>query len=402
MVLLFLVLISRIILPTFERELLKGKESTIHSLTDTAWSIVAYYHDEERSGRLSRAEAQRQACAQLRTARYGPEMKDYFWIASDDRHVVMHPYLQEIEGRSPDEISDRALARNVAEVQQQIARSGDGFIDYSWRHQDNSERQTPKRAYVKTFAPWNWHIGTGVYLEDVAAETADLRNCLLGYLGTIFAVVTALSYVTIRQNTRMEIAREQAEIALRDNETRLQTVLNTLQAGVVIVDANTHEILDVNATALQMIGARHEDVIGRICHQYICPAAREHCPITDLKQPIEKANKILLRADGTRLQIMKTVIPTNLNGRQVLLESFVDISAHVAAEEQLQQHVKELSDAKRRLEVLVSNITGRETRMVELKQEVNVLLEQLGQSPRYETPEKVARLLEAQALGRES
>lgn len=393
MVLLFLVLIFAIILPTFERELLAGKEDSIRYLTQAAWSIVSHFHEMERAGEMSRSEAQHGACQQLRIARYGPEMKDYFWIFSEADRVVMHPYLREIEGLSASEIGDEVLTRNVAEVQQQIRQTGDGFINYIWQHQDNARRQSAKRAYVRTFKPWGWHIGTGVYLDDVAAETAALRNSLLAYLGTIFVVVTGLTYLTLRQNSRMERAREQAVQALRTNEERLRTILNTLQAGVVIIAADSHEILDANPAALHMIGAERDRVVGAICHKYICPAEVGRCPISDLGLKVDNANKILLRADGRQVKIIKTVMPTDLGGRNVFIESFVDISAHVAAEEALKRHVEELSEAKRRLEVLVSNIAGREKRMVELKGEVNGLLEQLGRSPKYETPANVERLL---------
>lgn len=396
MVLLFLVLIFAIILPTFERELLAGKEESIRYLTEAGWSIVSHFHEIERAGEMPRAEAQREACKQLRIARYGPQMKDYFWIFSETGRVVMHPYLSEIEGLSASEIGDEVLAFNVAEVERQVARTGNGFIDYVWQHQDDSRRQSAKRAYVRTFKPWGWHIGTGVYLDDVAAETAALRNSLLAYLGTIFVVVTGLTYLTLRQNSRMERAREQAVQALRTNEERLRTILNTLQAGVVIMDADSHEILDANPAALQMIGAERDRVVGAICHKYICPAEIGRCPISDLGQQVHNANKVLLRADGRQVEIIKTVIPTDLGGRNVFIESFVDISAHVAAEEALKRHVEELSEAKRRLEVLVSNIAGREQRMVELKGEVNGLLEQLGRSPKYETPANVERLLATQ------
>ena len=398
MVLLFLILVFYVILPTFERELLTGKENAMQYLTETAWSVIADHYEMERSGLLTREEAQRAARDRLRAARYGLDGNNYFWIISGEGRTVMHPLRPDMEGRTSAEITDANLAFYVGMVHQRIGGKPEGFIDYDWLSPDNSSRGTPKRAYVKRFSPWDWHVGTSVYMEDVAAETDNLRNRLLTCLGTIFVIVTLLSGMTIRRNTYAEREREQAEGALRENEVRLRKILDTLQAGVVVVDADTHEILDVNPAALQMIGAERDTVLGHICHKFICPAAQGRCPITDLNLTVEKANKILLRADGSHMEIMKTVIPTDLNGRRVLLESFVDISAHVAAERELKRHVEQLSEAKARLEVLVANITGREKRMVELKQEVNDLLRDMGREPRYEAPEKVKRLLKAQAM----
>ena len=119
----------------------------------------------------------------------------------------------------------------------------------------------------------------------------------------------------------------------------------------------------------------------------------------------------------------------NLAGREHLLESFVDISDRKKAEQELrelnammleglerekrasargaaaakelEQRVREVSEAKQRLEVLVSNTTEREQRMVALKQEVNDLLDELKRAPRYEAPRKV-REVTAQARSAES
>jgi len=39
-------------------------------------------------------------------------------------------------------------------------------------------------------------------------------------------------------------------------------------------------------------------------------------------------------------------------------------------------------------------LVGRERRMIELKREINLLLEKLGQPPKYEVPEQVKELRE--------
>jgi len=44
-----------------------------------------------------------------------------------------------------------------------------------------------------------------------------------------------------------------------------------LQAGIVCIDAETHTIVDANPAAIEMIGAAKEQIIGHVCHKYICP-----------------------------------------------------------------------------------------------------------------------------------
>lgn len=53
----------------------------------------------------------------------------------------------------------------------------------------------------------------------------------------------------------------------------------------------------------------------------------------------------------------------------------------------------EMTESKRRLEILISDATAREKRMVELKTEVNDLLDRLGEDIKYAAPIKVDRFL---------
>ncbi len=66
-------------------------------------------------------------------------------------------------------------------------------------------------------------------------------------------------------------ARRLAEQALREAETRLKTILNTVQAGILLIDAETHVIVDANDVALRMIGDPRERIVGSLCHKYLCP-----------------------------------------------------------------------------------------------------------------------------------
>jgi len=165
-----------------------------------------------------------------------------------------------------------------------------------------------------------------------------------------------------------------------------------VDAGVLLLDADSHIILQANSAALRMFGATGEHVVGHECHQHVCPAEKGRCPVTDLGRSVDHSERVLLNAAKGTVPVLKTVRTMLLNGRPCLLETFVDITDRKRAEEELQRRVDELCEAKRRLEVLVANTADRERRMVDLKKEINDLLETLGQGPRYEAPQKVAAL----------
>ena len=66
------------------------------------------------------------------------------------------------------------------------------------------------------------------------------------------------------------------------------------------------------------------------------------CPITDLGLSVERSDRVMLRADGSRVPVLKSVRRIRLGGREKLLETFVDISARKAMEEELQRANGEL------------------------------------------------------------
>jgi len=134
--------------------------------------------------------------------------------------------------------------------------------------------------------------------------------------------------------------RKQAEEELRDSEERLKTILNSIQAGIVCINAETHTIVDANPAAIEMIGAPKEQIIGHVCHKYICPAEKGKCPITDLGQEVDNSERTLLTATGAEVPILKTVTPILLNGQAHLLDIFIDITEKRKLEAQLQQAQK--------------------------------------------------------------
>ncbi|ABE51858.1 histidine kinase dimerization/phosphoacceptor domain -containing protein [Methanococcoides burtonii] len=129
------------------------------------------------------------------------------------------------------------------------------------------------------------------------------------------------------------IQRNRAEEVLQENEEKVKSILASIQTGVVIIDAETHMIVDANPSAVQSIGAPKQEIVGKVCHKFICTAEKGECPISDLKQNIDRSERVLLNVKGEEIPILKNVASVNLNGRLHLIESFIDITERKQAEE---------------------------------------------------------------------
>jgi len=125
--------------------------------------------------------------------------------------------------------------------------------------------------------------------------------------------------------------------AQTESDQLQRTIMESIPIGVVIIDAETRVIELVNSAAAAMFGARPEEIQGNRCHTFLCPAEECACPIGDLGQTVDNSDRIMLRADGTRLPVLKTVTPIRVRGKQKYLECFIDIRARKNAEIELQR-----------------------------------------------------------------
>jgi len=131
--------------------------------------------------------------------------------------------------------------------------------------------------------------------------------------------------------------RKRAQIACEENEERFRTIVESADAGILVVDAETDGILDANPRALEMIGAIREKVIGSACHQVICPAEPGSRPVTDAGEPAEPSEQVIRTADGRRYPVKRTVVPAKISGRDVQIVSLIDLSEQKEKEDSLRQ-----------------------------------------------------------------
>ncbi|MTJ92754.1 MAG: EAL domain-containing protein [Desulfovibrio sp.] len=124
---------------------------------------------------------------------------------------------------------------------------------------------------------------------------------------------------------------------IEDNELFLHQTINALHVGVVTISPDTHTILDVNDYAQNLIALPKDEIIGKTCHNFICPTEVGSCPITDMHQTVNLSVRKLLTGKKEIKPVLKSVHTIQKNGHEVLLETFIDISNV----ERLEQKLKE-------------------------------------------------------------
>ena len=139
--------------------------------------------------------------------------------------------------------------------------------------------------------------------------------------------------------------RKKAEELILHTHQTLLTTLRSMPYGVVIIGMDKR-VRSANKAALALMGYDSEEqIIGTTCNQSFCPTDEDICPIIDLHTTINQAETILVKKDGKKLPILKTVVPLEIDGEQVLLEAFIDITDQKHAEQKLQQYATELKQS---------------------------------------------------------
>ncbi|HSV29183.1 MAG TPA: cache domain-containing protein, partial [Candidatus Omnitrophota bacterium] len=180
-------------------DLLADREIKTRHIVEVGSSLVAHYQAQEKAGTLSREDAQAAALAALSALRY--EQTEYLWVhRKADTVMLAHPNAKLI-GTSVADMQDKSGLFLFHEMNRTVAEKGAGMVMYNWPRPGEADA-VPKLSYVQGFAPWDWVIGSGIYIDDVNAAFA--KRALLFGLGAvvILALVGAIATLIGRTISR--------------------------------------------------------------------------------------------------------------------------------------------------------------------------------------------------------
>ncbi|NCC53374.1 MAG: response regulator [Spartobacteria bacterium] len=134
---------------------------------------------------------------------------------------------------------------------------------------------------------------------------------------------------------------------LRQSKESLQVIIDSLPFGIAVI-GDDKVIRHLNPAALQMMNCQDpSDLLGRICHETLCPSDVGRCPILDKGHELDLSERYLITVDGTQVPILKSARRVLLDEEYVIVEGFVDISAMKRMEKEKMLLESELRQAQK-------------------------------------------------------
>lgn len=170
---------------------LQGRVQEAHAI---AMSI--YSNNQHRS----RAEIKILIKDALRDIRFN-KGRGYFFIYENNGTSVMHPISPQLENRNLwnfQDVKGRYVIQELSEIAQM---QGEGVLTWWWKKPSDIHTEYEKIGYSKSFAPFDWFIGTGDYVADYEEELKKellltINKVRFGKEGYVFVIDSDGTYLS--------------------------------------------------------------------------------------------------------------------------------------------------------------------------------------------------------------
>ena len=194
--------LSALQINTLSTSLKAQRQAELGHLVELAVEVAKEEYDWAKRDKTSEEAAKQRAAARIGKMRYGNG--DYFWI-NNLSQMIMHPTKPELIGRDIKEINDPAGKPFLYDAAVLVKRDGSGFVEYEWP-KPGKEAAQPKLSFVTGFAPWEWTIGTGVYIDDLQAQVWENAKIVGIAALIVIALIGMVSIIIARKMSSALVA----------------------------------------------------------------------------------------------------------------------------------------------------------------------------------------------------
>jgi PAS domain S-box-containing protein len=253
----------------------------------------------------------------------------YLYIMDGKGTFVIHPTM---EGGNYANIVDTRGHRFVSEM----LEHKNGSIRYWW-HDLGSPHPREKLAIYRYNARFDWIVTGCIYVDELYRPLKSVKLVVIVVLSV--TVVLAL-FLSVLFGRRVVAAEEAAKSALQASLETTQTIIDKVPFALILLDMNL-TIRRANEAAGQSLGLDPAKLTGRNWRDFF-PKSPDGSSdsLLPVGRPGNGEEVDAINADGAPLSILRTVIPVVIDGKEIYIQAFVDLSERKRLESELRQAQK--------------------------------------------------------------
>ena len=186
--------------------------------------FIEYYHEKFR-GTKPESEIQNDLLTSIEKMRDKKDINDYVFIYKFDGTSIYYPVSDKNIGKNLYEFTDPTGKKVIKEVIDISQKKNGGYVQYIW-YKPKIKKEALKISYALSYKPWNWTIGTGVYLDDIDKVVKEkkfeydekISNYILQMLS--LTIMLVLYSIFIYKNATILIVNDVKEIGKYLKETQ--------------------------------------------------------------------------------------------------------------------------------------------------------------------------------------
>ncbi|RKT20878.1 methyl-accepting chemotaxis sensory transducer with Cache sensor [Paraburkholderia sp. RAU2J] len=261
---------------------IEERKNDLVNVAHVGLSIVTEYALLAKSGALSEADARRQALERLQHIRYGED--GYFLVIDSKPRMIMHAMKPALDGKDLSGTTDVDGRHHYVEFASKAQSPEGGFVEYVFPHpHDPSAAAVGKIGYVVRYAPWDWIIATGAYVDDINSAFRKSLYLVGGIFGALAVLLSTFCFFTNRSIQRAiggdpayaaqvadDIAAGNLDIVIRTRQGDSSSLLHTMQGmrdALARTIAGIKGAADKVATGANEIAAGNADLSARTENQ---------------------------------------------------------------------------------------------------------------------------------------
>lgn len=188
---LFLVFVFVWVIPNIKDGLYAERLLALKAPVEMVYTYLDSMQTKVIANEISKEEAINEILQTVASLKYEGG-KNYVWINDNEDVMLCHPNSKLINTDMSDR-ADKNGVRFINEMTKVTTTNGEGYVEYHFPKPNNLDLHLLKISYGKYHQYWKYVVATGVWVDDVEVEIAEIRNkVLIGvFIGIIISMLIA-------------------------------------------------------------------------------------------------------------------------------------------------------------------------------------------------------------------